>query len=208
MDEMLILLLRKGAHTKPCRLTTAELGELCGMSQQNASRKISALEEDGLVERRKDGIILTGKGNGELAGLYSSLKNVFEGAKLEFSGTIVRGLGEGSFYMSLEGYRKQIRERLGFAPFPGTLNIRLDDDERWKRQRLLENEPVIISGFKDRDRTYGELYAYRCRIEGKEGAVIVPLRTHHGPEILELICAFNAKTELGKKDGGRVRVKV
>jgi riboflavin kinase, archaea type len=208
MDEMLILLLRKGAHAKPCRLTTAELGELCGMSQQNASRKITALEADGLVGRGKDGIVLTQKGYSELAGLYSSMKNVFEGGKLEFSGTIVRGLGEGSFYMSLDGYRRQIREHLGFDPYPGTLNIRLDEDERWKRQRILENEPIIISGFKDRDRTYGEIYSYRCRIEGRDGAIIVPLRTHHGPEILELICPFNAKAELGKKDGGRVRVGI
>jgi riboflavin kinase len=208
MDEMLILLLRKGAHAKPCRLTTAELGELCGMSQQNASRKITSLGKEGRVERGKEGIRLTEKGYSELAGLYSSMKSVFEGGKLEFSGTIVRGLGEGSFYMSLGGYRKQIRERLGFDPFPGTLNIRLDDDERWKRQRLLENEPIIISGFKDRNRTYGELYAYRCRMEGRDGAIIVPLRTHHGPEILELICPFNAKFELGKKDGGRVKVRV
>lgn len=207
MDEMLILLLRKGAHRKPCRLTTAELGELCGMSQQNASRKLSSLEEEGLIARGKDGITLTAKAHAQLASLYSSMKNAFEGGLLEFSGTIVSGLGEGGFYMSLEGYRRQIRERLGFDPFPGTLNIRLDDNERWKRQRLLENDPIIISGFKDRERTYGELYAYRCRIDDKEGAIIVPLRTHHGPEILELISPTNIKSALGKKDGSRVAVK-
>lgn len=207
MDELLILLLRKGAHAKPCRLTTAELGALAGMSQQNASRRISALAEAGMLVRNKGGIMLTAKGYRELAGLYSSLKAVFDGGKLEFSGVIVRGLGEGSFYMSLEGYRKQIRERLGFDPFPGTLNIRLDEDERWKRQSLIDNEPIIISGFKDRDRTYGELYAYRCRVEGRDGAIIVPLRTHHGQEILEIIFPFNAKAELRKKDGARVKVK-
>jgi len=207
MDEMLILLLRKGAHAKPCRLTTAELGHLAGMSQQNASRRISALAGAGMLVRNKDGIMLTAKGYHELAGLYSSLKAVFDGGKLEFSGIIVRGLGEGSFYMSLEGYRKQIREHLGFDPFPGTLNIRLDEDERWKRQSLIESEPIIISGFKDKNRTYGELYAYRCRVEGRDGAIIVPLRTHHGQEILEIIFPFNAKAELRKKDGARVRVK-
>jgi riboflavin kinase len=208
MDELLILLLRKGAYSRPLKLTTGELGTLAGMSQQNASRKLARLGKDGYLERGKDGIRLTKKAYDESAALFTSLKAIFEGGRIEMEGTIVRGLGEGSFYMSLPGYKKAIKEKLGFDPFPGTLNIRLDGDLAWKRQQLLESEPIVIPGFRGKGRTFGDLFAYRCRLGGKDGAIIVPLRTHHGPDILETIFSFNAKKEFGKKDGDRVKVIV
>lgn len=206
MDEILLLLLRRGAHLKPFRITTSEIGAQTGMSQQNASRKLLALEEEGYVERGKDGIRLAKKAYDELAADYVVLKSVFEGKKLEIEGRISKGLGEGGFYVSMEGYRRQIKEKLGFEPFPGTLNIVVDD--AWKKQSLLQLEPVIISGFRDHDRTYGDLFAYPCRLGTHECAIIVPLRTHHGPEIIELISPLNIKKELHKKDGDRIRVLI
>jgi riboflavin kinase len=208
MDEILLLLLRKGAHKMPLRLTTGEIGTDAGMSQQNASSRIIQLEKEGLIERRKDGILLTKKGYDSLAFGYATLRNAFEGGKLEFEGRIVKGLGEGGYYVSMKGYSRQMKERLGFAPYPGTLNLKLDEKGMIRRQQMLNTEPVIISGFKDEKRTYGDLFAYRCRIENEECAVIVPIRTHHGPEIIELVCPFNVKKKLGKKDGDKVLVSL
>ncbi len=208
MDEILLLMLRRGAHRRPLALTTTEMGSLTGMSQQNASRKLRQLESEGYVTRERDGLSLTRKAYDELSGVYASLRTAFEGSKLEVSGTIAKGLGEGGFYVSLPGYRNQFREKLGFEPYPGTLNIRLSEDERWKRQAILQGEPVTVSGFRDKERTYGDLFAYKCRLDGKECAIIFPLRTHHGPDIIEMVCPFNAKRELGKKDGDRVKVSV
>ncbi len=206
MDEILLLLLRRGAHIKPFRMTTSEIGAQTGMSQQNASRKLLALEEAGYISRSKDGILLEKKAYDELAADYVVLKSVFEGKRLEIEGRITKGLGEGGFYVSMDGYRKQIKEKLGFDPFPGTLNITVD--EAWKKQSLLQLEPIIISGFRDRDRTYGDLFAYPCRLGDHDCAIIVPLRTHHGPDIIELISPFNIKKELHKKDGDHIRVLI
>jgi riboflavin kinase, archaea type len=208
MDEMLLLLLRHGAHLKPIRVTSGEFGAQLGMSQQNASRRLLELERDGYVERKEGGIQLTKKGTGELAGVYSALKTAFEGGKMEIEGTVVSGLGEGKYYLSLPGYRKQIEQKLGFSPYPGTLNVRLDEADLWKKQHILGLDPVLIKGFKDEKRTFGDLFAYRCVLEGQECAVILPLRTHHGAEIMEVIAPFDLKKKLGKKDGDRVRVVV
>jgi riboflavin kinase len=136
MDEILLLLLKKGARKKPVKLTTAEVGEAAGMSQQSASRRLLSLEEDGMIERGQDGIALTKKANREIAGEYAALRAVFE-EKLEISGTVETGIGEGKYYLALDGYRKQMKEKLGFEPFPGTLNIRLPKSERWKKEQLL-----------------------------------------------------------------------
>ncbi|MEW6035058.1 MAG: DUF120 domain-containing protein [Candidatus Micrarchaeota archaeon] len=206
MDEILLLLLRRGAHIKSLRMTTSEIGMLAGMSQQNASRKLAQLERSGYLTRRKDGLRLSPKAYDELAGLYSALRSVFEGEKLEIEGVISRGLGEGRYYVSMEGYRKRIAEKLGFDPYPGTLNIKVDESQRWKRQQLLQTEPVIIPGFKDKNRTYGDIFAYPCTIEGRGCALIIPLRTHHGPEVLEVLCPFNIKKELGKGEGDLIKV--
>lgn len=208
MDEMLLLLLRHGAHLRPVRITSSELGSQLGMSQQNASRRLLELERSGQVERTEGGVMLTKKGHGELAGLYSAMKAAFEGGKIEFEGTVVSGLGEGKYYLSLQGYRKQIAEKLGFAPYAGTLNIQLEEADLWKKQHILGLDPVIIKGFKDAKRTYGDLFAYRCSVEGLECAVLVPLRTNHGPDVLEIIAPWGLKRKLKKKDGSRIRVVV
>ena len=207
MDEMLILLLRKGAHQRPVRLTTSEIGTEAGMSQQNASRRLSELERTGYISRGRDGISLTPRATQELSSLHASLRSAFEG-KLEMRGRIVKGLGEGRFYLSLAGYRKAIKETLGFVPFPGTLNIEIDSKHMAARQQLRRMEPFVIHGFKDKERVYGDLFAYRCSIDSLECAIIIPLRTHHGPDLIEIIWPPQHQGALGKKDGDIARVIV
>ncbi len=208
MDDILILLLRKGAKARPVRMTTAEIGVGTGMSQQNASRRLSEMEKNGYIERGKDGLIISPKGLQELAAVYSSLRLAFEGERLEMRGKIMKGSGEGKYYLSLPGYRKQIKEKIGFDPFPGTLNVMVDKESMSTRQQLRRMEPFVISGFKDGERTYGDLFAYKCRLENLDCAIVIPLRTHHGADIIEIICAHDIKKTLGKKDGEHVEVVV
>ena len=206
MDELILVLLKHGAYVRPIHITTTELGRMLNMSQQNASHRLQALEKDGFVEREENGLLLTRKARDEIAGLYADMKTVLEGETLELSGRIIRGLGEGKYYLSLDGYRKQIREKLGYFPFPGTLNIELEEKDMWKKQHVLRMEPFVISGFKDKNRTYGDLFAYGCKIDEKKCALIVPIRTHHGPKIIEVISQSDLKKTLRKKDGDLVRV--
>jgi riboflavin kinase len=205
MDEILLLLLKKGAHKKPVKLTTAEVGEAAGMSQQSASRRLLSLEEDDMITKGPEGTALTKKAYDEIAREYAALRSVFE-EKLDISGTVETGIGEGKYYLGLDGYRKQMKEKLGFTPFPGTLNIRLPKSERWKKEQLLATEAVVISGFRSKERTYGDIYAYPCELEGNRCAVIIPLRTSHGADIVEIACGFDIRGKLGKKDGDLVKV--
>jgi len=212
MDELLLLLLKRRADTKPLRITTTEIGEALGMSQQNASRRLSELEKEGQIERSNEGIMLTKRSKDEIANLYSTLQNVFDTheLELELNGEVVGGLGEGRYYLSMKGYKARIKEKLGFVPYPGTLNIRIKKDEMWKKKAILQMDPLIINGFKDKNRSYGDLFAYKCSIKGlEEGcALIVPLRTHHGEDVMELICPLNIKKRLALKNGDSVRVMV
>ena len=235
MDELLLFLLSKGAHTDYISLTTTDAGVNLGMSQQNASRRLTTLEETGLIERKGGKIRLTATGIEELKSAYAIMKQAFEKHKnndnvISLNGIIVAGLGEGAYYLSLGTYKKEIAEKIGFEPFIGTLNIKLPVSEMWKKEYIKRLDPIIINGFKEGNRTYGDILLYRCRIKGTEkeigkeikgeirkeingmeiedheGAILVPLRTHHGPEIIEVISPHNIKEKFGRKNGDAIIV--
>ncbi|MCK5680315.1 DUF120 domain-containing protein, partial [bacterium] len=42
-----------------------------------------------------------------------------------FTGEIVKGAGKAAFFTQLDWVTKQCVAKLGFTPFPGTLNIRV-----------------------------------------------------------------------------------
>ncbi len=112
-------------------IPSKELGELAGISQQSASRRLKDLEDDGLIRRiktgRGQGIIITEEGIIELYELYFGLKAFFEEEtpKTKITGTILRGLGEGAYYVS--EYSEEIKKKLGYKPFPGTLNVKISE---------------------------------------------------------------------------------
>jgi len=124
-----------GANEKHVPYTTKDVAKNVGVSQQTASRRLIEMEREGLIERMKEGrnqtIQLTSEGVKQLTGMYGVLKRVFEAPKtdLVLKGLLFTGLAEGSYYVSKEGYRKQFRSKLGFDPFPGTLNIRLRKED-------------------------------------------------------------------------------
>ena len=207
VDEILLFLLRSGAHRSATRLTTTEIAASLGMSQQNVSRRLRILEREGSIRRGAPGIALTDAGVAQMRGLLATLQNAFC-ARLEMRGTVSDGLGEGRFYLSRPGYARQMEEKLGFAPYPGTLNLRLDGDGAEKRRRMLQMEPIVISGFSEGNRRYGDLFAYRAMAGGVECAVVVPLRTHHGQDVVELVAAANLRKRLRKKTGDEVVLRI
>jgi len=110
MDELLFLLLKKGAHLKPIKISTTLIADALGMSQQNVSRKLILLTQLGQVERTNKGLLLTTEGASTLHGIYSDLKSVFEpNNKIQIIGTIISGVGDGKYYLSLDGYKTPIK---------------------------------------------------------------------------------------------------
>jgi len=207
MDDLLLFLLKMEAHKDALRITTKEIGERLGMSQQNVSRRLSLLERDGLIIRDRSGIRISGKGMDQIKDLQAAISNALS-PRFQIRGRIVAGLGEGGFYLSQKEYANAIRERLGFDPYPGTLNIRLERDEEEKRRRLLAIDPLIIEGFEKNGRKFGDLFAYKASVEGIDCVILVPLRTHHGSDILEIAAAANLKKKLGRKDGDEIVISV
>lgn len=208
MDELLLLLAKRGALGARMRLTTSEIGNLLGMSQQNASVRLRSLEADGMVERSAGSLKLTAKAGAALRAEFSDLKKLFEGGSIRLRGRVAVGFKEGSFFISLPGYRKAIEEKLGFSPYPGTLNLELIPRHVERRLELRSRAPIEIAGFSYKGKTYGPIEAYRCRVGGIDGAVIFPRRSQHGLSVIEIIAPVFLMGELKLKPGSGLEVEV
>jgi len=62
-------------------------------------------------------------------------------------GKISSGLGQAQYFLTREGYSRQFQERLGFVPFPGTLNVLLEEPFPTKQKA------IKIKGFAEEGAT-------------------------------------------------------
>jgi len=98
---------------------------------------------------------------------YHVYRRIFEGpARISVEGTVVSGLGEGRYYLSQPGYVVQFTERLGYAPYPGTLNVRLGGAALRSLSVVAGWSGVRIDGFQASGRTFGGASCFAARIGG------------------------------------------
>ncbi len=214
---MLLKLAEMGAYKRTAKISTEYLAKKLGFSQQTASRYAIDLERKGWIKRdiTPDGslIKIEDAGARELQKLYSSLKVLMEKAyppSVTLEGTVFTGLGEGAYYVSKDSYRKQIVEKLGFEPYPGTLNVKLSSDYDIKTRQELEAYPAIeVMGFQNADRSFGLVKCYPAMIGGKiKGAIVTALRSHYDASVLEIISPVCLRKHLVLKDGNKVKVEI
>jgi len=204
MDDVLLYLLKRGAASNAVRATTGEIGAALNMTQQNASRRLNILINQGAVSRIQDKLAISRKGISELRETYSTMRVAFEEIG-KITGKLTDGVGDGKYYLSLPGYKNGIKEKFGILPYPGTLNIRLDGNEVWKKSALFDGAPAI-SGFKHEGRAFGELFVKACTLRSIPVIAVLPKRTHHPYEILELVSEKNLRKVLKIKSGDDVSV--
>ncbi len=200
MTELLLL----GAKYSFVELTTADLGKNIMKSQQAASKHLQELDASGYIDRVRRGqkfrVKLTDKGYSAIEKLFSTMKTAMESTPptmISFEGRVVSGMGEGAYYMSLAGYRKQFYEKLGYEPYPGTLNVKLVDKIfRDARREIGKYPSIFIDGFNDTKRTYGWATCYPAHINDgpiRTAAVLVLERTHYDESMLEIIAPVSIK---------------
>ncbi|MCS7097764.1 MAG: DUF120 domain-containing protein [Candidatus Methanomethyliaceae archaeon] len=213
---MLYQIFKMGGYRGTVFLATNELGKLMKISQQTASRKLLKLLKEGYIEReltiRGQRITITKKGLEALREVYEVLRIGFEGLERAYclKGVVFTGFGEGAYYVTRSGYSRQFEEKLGFKPYPGTLNLRLKSPEDIKIRRELELLPgILIEGFMDEGRSYGNVKCFKARIfDEVDGALLIINRTHYGNDVIELISEENLRKKFGLKDGDVVFLKV
>ena len=127
-----------------------------------------------------------------------------EGIVLE--GRVRSGMGEGARFVGMTKYQERFKEGLGFQAFPGTLNVRIDSLDGMKRLRSLRG--IMIEGFRKGEKDFGVVECFPCTVNSVDGAVIVPERTRHEPDIIEVISRHNLRERLGLADGDSAEIVI
>lgn len=122
----------------------------------------------------------------------------------QISGRVTSGLGDGSRFTELAWVRRQFRARLGFVPYPGTLNLQVRGAAWNALRRKLGSEkgiPIVPpEGFC-------AAKCFRVIIDGAlEGAVVLPDVPNYPADKLEIIAPHSVRERLGLRDRDRVRV--
>lgn len=206
--------MKLGASKTPIRISTTQLSEEIGGSQQSASRHLQVLEREGLLERKistgGSKVTITSAGLAELDLVLQELKWHLEGKEAEtiiFEGEVVSGLFQGAYYISKEGYQRQIIHKLGFEAFPGTLNVKIKEEEYNKRQKLERGLSIRLEGFKDEERAFGAARVYPCIInDEEEGAMIVAERSSHDYSVMEIISPLYLRRKMELADGDKIKL--
>ncbi|MFB6095040.1 MAG: DUF120 domain-containing protein [Halodesulfurarchaeum sp.] len=220
-DEFAVLKLLglDGAHRGEVKISCSDLAERLDVSNQTASRRLQALEDADFLGREmvSDGqfVQITEEGTAALKREYEDYRRIFEekGA-LRLRGKVTSGMGEGRHYISLPGYNRQFKEKLGYDPYPGTFNLDLTPRSQRERSAMDSFEAIDIEAWEDEERTYGPAFCYPATVMTTGAAtfepahVIVPARTHHDDTQLEVIAPEKLRDELGLLDGDEVIVRV
>lgn len=208
ISDIIFYLLKKGCHKEPRSITTGEIAGHIGVSQQTASRKLIQLEKSGELSRSGGRIFLTEKAVASVRRLMKEVLDSLEGSALIFEGALVKGLGEGGYYLCQDGYAQQFRKKLGFRPFCGTLNLLISAEDIEKRIILRQQKGIELTGFRKANRTFGKVMAYKCVVNGIPGAIVFPERSQHGLQVLEIVSPAHLRKKLKVADGSRMRVEV
>ena len=212
----LVFLLSKGAKYNYVTITTSSLGKNIKKSQQSASKHLLELEQNNFIKRiisgRNISVKITSKGFSEMVKLSTVLQNSLDSSpsSLELEGTLVSGMGEGAYYMGLKGYTKQFKSKIGYVPFPGTLNVRLDQKIHQEAIKHLEAlDGIKIKSFSDGKRTYGWVKCFSAKINNSINCILILLeRTHHDDSIIEIISNMCIR-KVGKlKDGSKISITI
>jgi riboflavin kinase len=116
-------------------------------------------------------------------------------------------MGEGKYYTEQSGYVNQFKEKLGFIPYPSTLNVEIEYIERNKLRLLRNCGGITIEGFKTRNRTFGSVLCLNASINKTKAVIVLPKRSHYS-NILEFIAPHGLRQQLSLMDDDPVEIVI
>src|SRR3989344_1405925 len=185
---LLLQLARKGGMSGRFETSTSKVAKELLTSQQTISRKVRQLATLQYIESRASPngieVSFTEKGRKALAEKYLELQAIFSAKKIPaIEGKVVSGKGEGKYFLSFEQYSGKIREKFGFKPYLGTLNLQAEPEKINKFGASLDK--IYVEGFDIPGRTFGGLYSAKVIINNEiKGALVFPDRSNLPKDIL------------------------
>jgi CTP-dependent riboflavin kinase len=126
---------------------------------------------------------------------------------LAITGKIVSGAGEGAYFTQIDWVQQQCDEKLGFKPYPGTLNLEISEEFIFAIEVLDQQKGIeLISP----DPKFCNATVFQVSLGDISGAIILPeekVRVHP-KNIIEIIAPLNIKASLKVRDGESLKISI
>ncbi|XRO75799.1 CTP-dependent riboflavin kinase [Methanocaldococcus sp. 28A] len=122
-------------------------------------------------------------------------------------GRVVPGRGEGRYFLSLLPYKEAFKNILGFEPYEGTLNLKLNKEFDINKFEYIETEDFEFDGKK----YFGvKILPIKILINNKEidGAIVLPKKTYHSSDIIEIVAPIKLREQYNLKDGDVIKILI
>ncbi len=127
---------------------------------------------------------------------------------VRFRGRLIRGRGEGVQFTEVPWVKEAFTRILGFEPYPGTVNLRVDPSEVGDALRVLREAeghwmpPPEGSGFC-------AARCFRGRLgTGLKAGLVIPEVEGYYEDILEILAPVNVQEALGVSEGDALEVEI
>lgn len=118
-------------------------------------------------------------------------------------GKVISGSNQGKKFVNLPWVKKQIKLKLGFDPYLGTLNLHICEEKNLIE--LYQANGIII----EPEKGYYSGKCFKALIMTKiKGAVVLPNMPEYPHNLLELIAPINLRKEFQLKDEDVVEVQI
>lgn len=125
---------------------------------------------------------------------------------MELEGEVTSGLGKGKFYMSKDVYQQVFNEKLGFKPFPGTLNLKVDEEGREKFEK--GSDSIEITEVYEDGERLSDVDVTPCTIKDVECGLLKLEFTDHPDSIAEVIAPVELREKFSLEDGDSVELEI
>ena len=126
---------------------------------------------------------------------------------MELSGRVVTGTGQAAGFTELTHAKQQFLEKLGIDAWPGTLNIKLEDERTLANWQSLRDGRGI--GINSPDGNNCHARSYPVHINNRvTGAIIFPQINGYPADQVEVITSVSLRRHLSLNDGDRLRLDV
>lgn len=123
---------------------------------------------------------------------------------MKITGEVTTGLGKAAYFLSQEFYSREFKKNLGFVPFPGTLNVIVNEEYFDEINEIKVNCKNLIKP----DEGFGAVKYIEAILNDKiKGAIVFPAKTTHEENYLEFISQNKLRDELNLNDGDIVSLE-
>jgi riboflavin kinase len=125
---------------------------------------------------------------------------------MKITGVIETGAGKGSFFVGLDWVVHQFEEQMGFKPFPGTLNVRLNEGDLAQAQSFFDKKDFDLV---PKDPAFCRAGVKRLTVNGVPAAAVFPSQDVriHDNRVIEIIAGCHIKETLNLHDGDEVTLE-